>query len=275
VTAKLARWGATAILAVLAVAAVYPLLFMIAGSVKTSDEFFSNPIGLPQDWGYLDNFVGLNSRFNVLRLLANTATYALCSLVLCLSIALPASFTLAKLRFRGSRVVFALFVGSMGIPVIAILVPNYLTFVRLGLSDSAVPVVAMWTVRALPGSIFLITALLRALPDELFDAGKVDGAGYFRTMFSIVLPLSVPGLVTASIFNLTSWWNDLLVPLVFIQTEDKQTITGSVATIGQRLAGTDYPLTIAALLVSSAAPMILYMILQGYIRQGLIMGAVK
>jgi ABC-type glycerol-3-phosphate transport system permease component len=85
----------------------------------------------------------------------------------------------------------------------------------------------------------------------------------------------MPGIITASIFDLTSWWNDLLVPLVFIQSDEKQTITGSIASLGQRLAGADYPLSIAALLVSSAAPMLLYVFLQSYIRRGLVMGSVQ
>ncbi len=271
----LARWGATLLLTVLAIAAIYPLFFMITGSLKHSIEFDTNPLALPTDWTNFENFVALGNRFNVFRLLGNTALYASISLALCLLIAIPASYALAKLRFPGSRIVFGVIVASMGIPIIAILVPDYLLFVSLGFADSPVGVIGMWTVRSLPGSIFLITALLRSLPDELIEAAKVDGASYLRTMISIILPLSVPGIVTASIFNITGWWNDLLVPLVFLQSEEKQTITGSVATIGQRLAATDYPLTIAALLVSSAAPVLLYMFLQSYIRRGLVMGSVK
>jgi raffinose/stachyose/melibiose transport system permease protein len=269
------RWVATLGLSVLALAAVYPIFFMITGSVKGSLEFLDHPVALPENWLNVENFVALGNRFNVLRILANTASYAAGALVVTLVLALPASYALAKLRFAGRQVVFALMVASMGIPIIAILVPNYLFFVKLGLSDSPLSVMGMWVVRALPGSIFLITALLRALPDELIEAAKVDGANYPRIMTRIVLPLSVPGLVTASIFDVTSWWNDLLVPLVFIQSDDKQTITGSIASLGQRLAGADYPLSIAALLVSSAAPMLLYVFLQSYIRRGLVMGAIQ
>jgi raffinose/stachyose/melibiose transport system permease protein len=272
---QIGRWIAALGLALLAVAALYPIFFMVTGSVKGSLEFLDHPIGLPRNWLNLENFVALGNRFNVLRILGNTASYAGCALLVTLALALPASYALAKLHFRGRQVVFALVVASMGIPIIAILVPDYLFFVRVGFSDSPVSVVGMWVVRALPGSIFLISALLRALPDELIEAAKIDGASYPRIMLSIVLPLSVPGIVTASIFNVTGWWNDLLVPLVFLQSDEKQTITGSIASLGQRLAGADYPLSIAALLVSSAAPMLLYVFLQSYIRRGLVMGSIK
>jgi raffinose/stachyose/melibiose transport system permease protein len=272
---RIGRWIAAFGLALLAVAAVYPIFFMITGSVKGSLEFLDDPIGLPEHWLNLENFVALANRFNVLRILFNTAFYAACALVITLVLALPASYALAKVNFRGRQAAFALVVASMGIPIVAILVPDYLFFVRVGFSDSPVSVIGMWVVRGLPGTIFLITALLRALPDELIEAAKIDGASYLRMMLSVIVPLSVPGIVTASIFNVTGWWNDLLVPLVFLQTDEKQTITGSIATLGQRLAGADYPLSIAALLVSSAAPMLLYVFLQSYIRRGLVMGSVK
>jgi ABC-type glycerol-3-phosphate transport system permease component len=272
---RVGRGVATLVLGLLAVAAVYPLFFMIITSVKGSTEFLDDPIGLPRNWANLENLVALNNRFDVLRILANTALYAASALVLTLTLAVPAGYALAKLRFRGRQVIYALVVGSMGIPMIAILVPGYLFFVSLELSDSPASVVCMWVARALPGSIFLITAIIRALPDELIESAKVDGARYPQIMIGIVVPLAVPGIVTASVFNLTGWWNDLLVPLVFLQSGEKQTITGSIATLGQRLAGADYPLSIAALLLSSTAPIILYVILQGYIRRGLVMGSVK
>ncbi len=272
---RLGRTVATVLLSLLAVAAVYPLFFMIITSVKGSTEFLDDPIGLPQNWANLENFTALNNRFDVLRILGNTALYAVVALVITLVLAVPASYALAKLRFYGHQVVYALVVGSMGIPMIAILVPNYLFFVGLGLSDSPLSVIGMWVARSLPGSIFLITAIMRALPDELIESAKVDGARYPQLMRRIVVPLAVPGIVTASVFNLTGWWNDLLVPLVFLQSGEKQTITGSIATLGQRLAGSDYPLSIAALLLSSLAPIILYVILQGYIRRGLVMGSIK
>ncbi|WP_020577879.1 carbohydrate ABC transporter permease [Actinopolymorpha alba] len=272
---RIGRGLTTIALSLVALAAVYPILFMATGSLKRSLEFMDDPIGLPRNWLNFENFIALGNRFDVVRILANTAGYAACALVVTLVLAVPASYALAKLRFAGSQVILGLVVASMGIPIIAILVPNYLFFVGLGFGDSPVSVIGMWVARALPGSIFLITAVIRVLPDELIEAAKVDGATYRRVMLDIVVPLSVPGFVTASIFNLTGWWNDLLVPLVFLHSDEKQTLTASIASLGQRLAGADYPLSMAALLVSSAAPMLLYVVLQSYVRRGLVMGSVK
>ncbi|MDH2442851.1 carbohydrate ABC transporter permease [Amnibacterium sp. CER49] len=263
------------LLSLLALLAVYPILFMAIGSVKGTFEFFDSPLALPRNWFNFENYRALASRFDLIRLLGNTGVYAGVALALSLLLALPISYALAKLSFPGRRILFGLVVGSMGIPTIAILIPDYLFFVGAGFGGTGVSVIGVWTARSLPGTIFLLTALLRALPSELIEAAKLDGAGYLKTMTSVVVPLSVPGLVTASIFSLTAWWNDVLIPVVFLQEGSAQTITGGVATLGQRLATQDFPLTMAGLLVAAAAPILLYLLLQGYIRRGLVMGAVK
>lgn len=271
---RITRGLLVVVLSLVAVAALYPLVFMALNSLKNPREFGDNPLSLPPRFD-LGNYIGLTNHFDVGRLIGNTILYAAISLAACLVISIPASYALAKIRFRGSTLLFTFIVASLGVPTIAILVPDYLLFVQAGFADSPVAVIAMWTGRSLPGTIFLVSAVLRALPDELAEAATIDGAGYLRILWSIVLPLSIPGVVTASIFNVTAWWNDLLVPLVFFQSEEKQTLTAGVATIGQRLATNDVPQTITGLLVASVLPIVLYLFLQGYIRRGLVMGSVK
>jgi raffinose/stachyose/melibiose transport system permease protein len=95
-----------------------------------------------------------------------------------------------------------------------------------------------------------------------------------ETLLRIALPLSLPGIITVMIFNITSWWNDLLIPLVFIGREEKTTLTAAAATIGTRF-NMDYPLVLTALFVASLPPIVAYIILQRYIRRGLVLGAVK
>jgi ABC-type glycerol-3-phosphate transport system permease component len=89
-----------------------------------------------------------------------------------------------------------------------------------------------------------------------------------------VLPLSLPAIITVMIFNVTAWWNDLLIPLVFIGQEEKTTLTAAVATIGSRFS-MDYPLVLTGLFLASLPPILAYIVLQRYIRRGLVIGAVK
>ena len=159
-------------------------------------------------------------------------------------------------------------------PPVTFLVPSYVLMANLGLIDTAAPVVLLWSATSVPGSIFLLSSLMRAIPSEILEAARIDGAGYVETLLRVVLPLSVPGIVTIMIFNITNWWNDLLIPLVFIGSEEGKTVTAAAATIAGRFS-MDYPLVISGLFLASVPPIIAYIILQRFIRRGLVLGAVK
>jgi raffinose/stachyose/melibiose transport system permease protein len=144
----------------------------------------------------------------------------------------------------------------------------------LGLVDSYKSVVLIWAASSVPGNVFLLSSLMRAIPNEIPESARLDGAGYFEMMTRIVVPLSLPGLITVTIFNVTGWWNDLLVPLIFLQSNRQMTVTVGLATNVGRLS-TDYPLLLAGLFAASLPPMLAYIMLQRFIRQGLVIGAVK
>ena len=115
---------------------------------------------------------------------------------------------------------------------------------------------------------------MRSIPGEVLEAARIDGAGYLETLIRVALPLSLPGIVTVMIFNITAWWNDLLIPLVFIGQEERTTVTAAAATIGSRFS-MDYPLVLTGLFLASLPPIAAYIVLQRYIRRGLVLGAVK
>jgi raffinose/stachyose/melibiose transport system permease protein len=153
-------------------------------------------------------------------------------------------------------------------------VPSYVMMANLGLIDTSLPVVLLWAATSVPGNVFLLSSLMRSIPSEVLEAARIDGAGYVETLLRIVLPLSVPGIVTVMIFNITAWWNDLLIPLVFIGQEANTTVTAAAATLGSRFS-MDYPLVLTGLLLASLPPLAAYIVLQRYIRRGLVLGAVK
>lgn len=261
------------ILFLIAVLAVYPLIFMLLSSFKTSLEFVSNPLALPQHL-YIDNYRALYYRFDVLSLFGNTFFCVAAALVCSLCLSLPASFAFAKIRFKHRGLLFMFMIATMTIPGITFIIPNYLLMSRLGLIDNFLSVIIMWSVTSVPGNIFLLTSLMRGLPNETLEAVKIDGGSYFQLMTRIVLPLSLPGIMTVSIFNVTGWWNDLLTPLLYLQSDSMKTLTVATATILGRY-DSDYPLLLAGLVMTSLPPILIYIVLQGHIRRGLVIGAVK
>lgn len=271
---RVTRWGIVLVLSLIAAIAIYPIAFMGLSSFKTSFEYLADPIGWPSGFSYIDNFVAVYYRFDLPRLFLNTVWYILLATAITLGVSVPASFTFAKARFPAREGLRAAFIATLIMPPVTFLVPSYVMMANLGLIDTSLPIVLLWSATGVPGSIFLLSSLMRGIPSEILEAARLDGAGYLETLLRIALPLSLPGIVTVMIFNITTWWNDLLIPLVFIGQEEKTTLTAAAATLGQRF-NMDYPLVMTGLFLASLPPIVAYIVLQRYIRRGLVMGAVK
>ena len=260
-------------LSLVAICALWPLLFMVVSSLKTNADYVANPFGLPQALT-TKNFLAMLTRFNIARLFANTIVYCMGAWLIAMAASIPAAFAVAKLQFPLRSLFFSWIVVTLAIPVVAYLIPLYTLLAKLSLIDSPAGMMLVWGGSAVPGNIFLLSAVMRGLPSELLEAAQVDGAGYFRTMFSLVLPLSIPAIVTLTIFNVTAWWNDLLIPLVFLSSADKSTVTLGVSQILSSYSS-DTPLFMTGLLFAALPVTILYLIFQRHIRSGLVMGSVK
>ncbi|MBW7455233.1 carbohydrate ABC transporter permease [Paenibacillus sepulcri] len=261
------------ILIAIAIIDFYPVVYMALNSSRSAVDFFKNPGGLPRHWDFI-NFKALYLRFDVLRLLGNTLFSAIASFLLTMAISIPASYAFAKLRFPLRSALLMLIIATMAIPSITFIVPNFLLMSHLGLVDHLGSVILMWAITSIPSNVFLLVSLMRGIPGEILEASRIDGIGYFQTISRIVIPLSVPGIITLAIFNTTGWWNDLFTPLIFLQSDEMKTMTLAVATILKRF-DTDYPLLLAGLFMTSVPPIIIYIALQGYIRKGLVIGSVK
>src|SRR5579875_55610 len=272
--ALLTRGVIIGILAIFAAAAIYPVLFMLLSSFKTSVQYTNDPLSLPPGFSYIQNFVAMYNDFNLPGLLLNTVTYIALAAFVSLAVSIPASYALAKLRFPLRNLFFLFIIASMVIPAITFIIPDYVLMSNLNLVDTLWSVVLLWAATSVPGSVFLLTSLMRGLPNEILEATRVDGANYLQLMLRIIIPISAPGIITITIFNVTAWWNDLLIPLVFLQSDANKTLTVAVATIVGRF-NTDYPLLLTGLLMASLPPILIYVFLQRYIRRGLVIGAIK
>lgn len=274
ITTRAARAGILLVLLLIAAIAVYPIVFMALGSFKTSFEYITNPLGWPASFGYVDNYLAMYYRFDIRRLVANTVSYILLAATISLAVSIPASYAFAKIRFPLRAGLRTAMIATLIMPPITFLVPSYVMMAQLRLLDTSLPVVLIWAATSVPGNVFLLSALMRAIPTEVLEAARIDGAGYFQTLGRMVIPLSLPGIVTILIFNVTAWWNDLLIPLVFLQSQESQTVTVAAALLGSRF-GMDFPLVITGLFLASVPPILAYVLLQRYIRRGLVIGAVK
>ncbi|MBW0091511.1 carbohydrate ABC transporter permease [Pseudonocardia sp. KRD-184] len=267
------RLGRGAVLAVYTLVIAVPLLIVVFGTFKTTQELFASPLGLPAQ-ATVANYATVLADGQITVALRNSILVTTCVVVLTLAVASAAAFAFARLHGGLAAAAYGFVIAGLAIPVQAAMVPQFVLFDLLGLTDSLVGLVVVQTVTGLPVAVFILTGFMRTLPRELFEAADVDGASPWRTFRSVVLPLSTPSLAAAAIFLLVISWNDLLYPLLFITDPAKQTLPlALLGFTGEYL--TDYPLLFTGVVVASLPLALAYVLLQRWFVAGLTAGSVK
>ena len=267
------RFGRRALLAVYTVIIVVPLTVVVFGSFKTQQQLFANPY-LPTLSPALSNYRSALLAQGLGRALVNSALVTTAGVVLTLLLASLAAFAVARIRGWVSAAIFGLLVVGMAIPAQANMVPQRVLFERLGLLDSLLGLVLINVTVTLPVATFILTGFMKTLPSELYEASSLDGAGNLRTYLSVVMPLSAPSLAATTIFLFVIQWNDLLYPLLLIQSPEKKTLPlALIGFEGEFL--TNYPLLFTGVILSSLPIVVAYVLLQRHFVAGITAGAGK
>lgn len=261
------------LLGIYALLIIVPLIVVFAGSLKTTEELFASPFGLPTspDWG---NYATVLQGQSLDRALLNSTIVTLSSVVLTLFLASLAAYGIARIAGWRGWFIFGFLVIGMAVPAQANMIPQYVLFDRLGLLNSLIGLVIINIVVTLPIAVFILTGFMKTLPREIYEAGSIDGAGPWRTYRSIIMPLSLPSVAATAIFLFVIDWNELLYALLFIQDPSKQTLPLALLNFqGQFL--TNYPLLFTGVIISSAPIVVAYVFLQRYFVAGITAGSVK
>lgn len=260
------------IFVVLALAVLYPLIWMLMTSLKTQADIFADPMGLPADPTF-DNYRKAWGEGNFKLNLINSLIVTLPAVFLLVLISSLAAFAFARLQFRGRTVLFYLLLVGVMVPPQAIVIPVFQVIFRMGLLNTFTGLVLVYLSWS-PVAILILTTFFRGIPKEMFEAAMIDGAGTLRSLFLIALPLAKPAIATVSIFYFVWIYNDLLYPLVLLQDPEKATIAiGLLQFQGQYRA--DWATQNAALTMAMALPVLVYMFFQDKFVRGLTAGALK
>lgn len=270
---SLGRWLVTFALVIIAVAALYPLIFTIVNSLKSRVAYAQSPLGLPMELT-LENYRETFNRMHVLRLLLNSVVTTVGGLLLSTVSALFIAYAVTKLRMPGGNLVFLFIISMLVIPSQVVIYPLYQTIISLGFGGTYQGLILAYAAFGLPMSTYLLVAYFRAIPDELIEAARLDGAGDMRILFNVLMPISAPAIAALSILNFVWMWNDLLLPLVIMGGSEKTTLMVGVALLSGQY-DVSIPLISAGLIVALLPVMIVYLIFQRQILNGAIAGAVK
>ena len=256
------------------VAVITPFVWMILGSFKGEGELLKVPPTWWPESATLDNYRDLFNKESFLRYFFNSTLVAVCVTIGNLIFCSMVGYALAKLTFRGKKVVFLLVMGTLLIPSMVTFVPLFVLVANLGLIDSYPGLILPFLVT--PFGVFLMRQFIIGLPDELLDAGRVDGASEFRIFRQIILPLCGPGLATLGILTFLGSWNNFLWPLVAAQTQDYYTLPVALAlfSTGQNVTP-HYGILLAGATVVVVPIVIVFLIFQRRFIEGIATTGIK
>lgn len=270
---RIAHWLAGAAMVVLALAFFFPLVWMVMSSFKTNAAIFRSPFALPDSID-LSRWANAWEVANLGKYALNSAIVTGASVFLILLIASLSAFAFSRYRFRGRGLAMGLFALGLLLPLQSYFIAQSNLFTQLEITDTRWALIIPYTAMGLPLATFLLKVFMDGLPEELFDAARIDGANDLRTYSRVALPLLRPGLATVAIFSALAAWNEFLLALLYIQDDDLKTIPTGLLAFSSRYQ-TDYSMLFSALAMVTIPMVIIYIVFNRHIVDGITAGSVK
>jgi multiple sugar transport system permease protein len=272
-TGARATWAPTVLMALAIVLALLPFAWAFLTSVKLQHQIYAFPPELIPNpftlFNYASEFTG-----GLAQGLFNSALVSLCAVALTLSAGSLAAYPLARLHFRGSRIVLFTIIAPMMIPGLVNLVPTYLILSALGLLDTYLGLILLYWVGSLPAAVWILRGFFQTVPRELEEAAVVDGCSRLQTLTRVILPVSRPALVTVALLAFLQAWNDFIIASIITTSAEMRTAQIFLyANIGD--VEVDWGGLMAAALVISLPVVLLFLLLQRSFVSGLTAGAIK
>ncbi|HIW73151.1 MAG TPA: carbohydrate ABC transporter permease [Firmicutes bacterium] len=265
-----------------AVTILVPVGWAFLASVKKNSEFYGNPWALPEGF-YFQNFIDAFEKANMGAYFLNSVIVTALGLALLLAVALPAAYVLARYRFRGRRVLNVAFMAGLFINVNYIVVPIFLMLVGgnelVGdavFTNNRFVVALIYAATALPFTIYLLSGYFATLPRDFEEAAYVDGSGYFRTMAQVILPMAKPSIITVILFNFLAFWNEYIISMTLLTDDAVKTLpVGLMNLMKAQNAAAEYGQMYAGLVIVMLPTLILYILVQKKLTQGMTVGGIK
>jgi raffinose/stachyose/melibiose transport system permease protein len=251
-----------------------PFFIMFLTSVKSNAEISSTaPWSLPTSWAW-ENYADAFETGNLRTTGVNSLIISLVKVPVGIFLAAAAAFAIARIRFRMYRIVLGLIaVGSM-VPIQIALGPLFSTMLELGALDSLPGLVLPYLAFGIPYAVFVLYGFFRAIPDELEESARMDGASTFRVFFQVILPLAKPALAALFILDFVGTWNEYAMATTLLRSQENWTIPLAVQSFSTQ-HGTDYGPLNAFIIMSAVPVLIVYLMFQRYFVEGALAGAVK
>lgn len=264
-----------AIMLLFSLSCIFPLVWMLYSSLKVKREFNKDIISLPTD-PTIQNFIDVltNPDYHIGDSILNSVRTTVISVALIVFFGFIVGYFLARIRFKGSKIIWLMLLMGMLIPVHSLLVPIYVVFNRTGLSNQWFTLIIPYVAFGMPIAVFLCQSFIKEVPTALEEAASIDGCSFSGTLFKVIMPICKPIMITVAILQTFSCWNEFSFALVLIKDTALQTVPLAMTQFTGQFSS-DYPKIMAAMLITMAPIVILYFAFSKQIIKGMVAGAVK
>lgn len=263
----------TTLLVLIAVVFFFPLVWMVASSFKTNSEIFRTPFAPPSSIDFTQ-WARAWDVGNIGQYALNSVITTTTSVLLILAFSAAAAYAFSRYRFVGDKWLMGLLALGLLLPVQSYFIAQSTLFRDLEILDTRFALIIPYTAMGIPLATFLLKTFLDGIPEELFEAARVDGAGDLRMFAVIALPLLRPGLATVAIFSALNTWNEFLLALLYIQDDELKTIPTGLLAFSSRYV-TDYGMLFAALSIITIPMVVIYIVFNRQVTEGITAGSLK
>ena len=260
------------LLTIWSIIVIVPFLWTILSSLKTTKQILSDPFGLP-DTPHWENYVNAWNDAEIGRFFFNTVIVVACACFLVMVLGAMLSYVLARFKFIGNKLVYNIMLLSLMFPMFLAIVPLFFVLQNMQLLNTLPGLIIVYVAFALPFTMFFLYSFFRQLPQDVYEAAKVDGAGEWRTFFNVMLPMAAPGLASVAIMNFVGLWNQYLLPVVLNSKKENNVLSQAMAGFASKAGyAVDFGSLFAAAVITVLPVFVVYVLfqrqLQGSVTQG-------
>jgi multiple sugar transport system permease protein len=256
-------------------AIVFPLIWMILTSIKPQDELFQIP---PTFWPQhvtMEHYVTLLEETSFPVYLRNSIILSVSTTTLVIALAVLGAYSLTRFVYPGRETIAILVLFTYLLPSVVLVLPLYLLMVKGGIANSLLSLVVAYTTFALPYALWLLRSFMASLPEELESAALVDGASRLGAFFDVVLPQTLPGIISTALFTFILAWNEYFYALILVNTDQARPLTTGVITMLVTSFNIEWSLLMAASVAMSLPLIVIFVFLQSYLVRGFVASGVK
>jgi N-acetylglucosamine transport system permease protein len=250
------------LLSIWSVIVIVPFLWVVLSSFKTTKEILASPFSLPAHWRF-DNYLHAWTDAGIRQFFLNTVIVVGVALVLVMMLGAMCAYVLARFKFPGAQAIYYLMLAGLTFPVFLAIVPLFFILKNTHLINTLPGLIMVYVAFALPFTVFFLYSFFKSLPDDVYEAALIDGAGEWRAFFKIMLPMARPGMAAVAIFNFLGLWNQFLLPVALNTDPSRYVLTQGMASFASQAGyAVDFGALFAAVVITVVPVLIVYVIFQ-------------